>query len=527
MTDQVEEEATILSSSAKRDAKDWHGAHVDWPLAAAEPLPAATRGGVPGERRTAFAAWADAAVAALGHWLKRHQPIIQRVQWAVVGVYLLLVAVPAFLPLPGRAAHIWSNLTLLAQFCFWGLWWPLVLLSMVLVGRAWCGLMCPEGSLTEAVSRHGRGMAIPHWLKWKGWPFVAFSCTTIYGQMISVYQYPKPVLLILGGSTAGAMAIGYLYGRNKRVWCRYLCPVNGVFGLLAKLAPLHFNVDAEAWERARVHAPAGTPHAAHQKLAPINCAPLVAIRTMKGGSDCHMCGRCDGFRDAVTLQLRSPTREIVEAAGASPKPWETVLILFGLMGVAVGAFHWGASPWFIDVKQAAALWLIDHGLTWSLALQPPWWILTDYPDHSDMMTLLDGGVLIGYILATAVVMGGLLCLSLAATAHCAGPWSSAKAYWARFHHFAQALIPMAGCGVILGLSALTVTLLRNEGFALSFVSALRLAFLGGAATWSLYLAWKIAGFYGSSRFRQAAATTLFGSAVALGVASWLLLFFVW
>ncbi len=519
----AKQEATILSASAPSQAEDWHGTRVDWPVAAAD---AKGSGAVPvrrGVRRGIWSRpWRDAAVAALGDWLKRHQKVIQAVQWAVVGAYLILVAVPAFLPLPGHLAHLWSNLTLFAQFCFWGIWWPFVLLSMILVGRAWCGLMCPEGNLTEVVSRHGRGLAIPRWLKWKGWPFVAFSCTTIYGQMISIYQYPKPVLLILGGSTAGAIAIGYLYGRNKRVWCRYLCPVNGVFGLLAKLAPLHFNVDHEAWERARPNAVPAAANAAHQSFAPIHCAPLVAIRTMQGASDCHMCGRCSGFRGAVGLQLRSPTEEIVQIAGAQPRPWETVLILFGLMGVAVGAFHWSASPWFIDIKQAAALWLIDHGLTFLLAVQPPWWILTDYPDRNDMMTLLDGVVLVGYILATAVVMGGLLCLSLAAAVRCLGAWSAAK-----FHHFAQALIPMAGCGVVLGLSALTVSLLHNEGFSLGFVPALRLLFLAGAGGWSLYLAWKIAGLYSRSRFRQAAATTLFATSVGLGVASWVLLFFVW
>jgi polyferredoxin len=517
-----------LSSSANRKAKQWHGTRAAWPLSAALARATASPQALGGaSQRSALTVWRDNAVADLGQWLKRHQPLIQRVQWAVVLVYLLLVAVPAFLPLPDRLAHIWTNLTLLAQFCFWGLWWPFVLLSMILVGRAWCGLMCPEGSLTEAVSRHGKGLPIPGWLKWKGWPFVAFSCTTIYGQMISVYQYPKPVLLILGGSTAGALVIGYLYGRNKRVWCRYLCPVNGVFGLLAKLAPLHFNVDSEAWERSRA-APTAHRHTggdpAHHIFEPINCAPLVAVRTMKGGSDCHMCGRCDGFRGAVTLQFRSPAHEIVEIAGNHPKPWETVLILFGMMGVAVGAFHWGASPWFIDVKQAAALWLIDHGMTWVLAVQPPWWILTHYPEHSDTMTLLDGGVLIGYILATAVAMGALLSVSLAAAA---AVTASSRPFMARFHHYAQALIPMAGCGVILGLSALTVTLLRNEGFALGFVPTLRLALLGGAAVWSLSLAWKIAGFYGISRVRQAAATVLFSTAVTIGVLSWLLLFFIW
>lgn len=501
----------MFSSSAKRQAEDWQ-------TDAAWRRTPSFGGGTTG-RQPHFSERVHAAVGGLGHWLKRHQPAIQRVQWAVVGLYLLLVAVPAFLPLPQRTAHIWTNLTLFAQFCFWGIWWPFVLLSMVLVGRAWCGLLCPEGSLSEAASRRGRGLAIPAWIKWKGWPFVAFACTTIYGQMISVYQYPGPVLLILGGSTAGAIAIGYLYGRSKRVWCRYLCPVNGVFGLLAKLAPLHFAVDSNRWEQARLKAP---PVLGQPKPAPINCAPLVAVRTMKGAGDCHMCGRCDGFRDAVTLELRSPTQEIVTIAGANPKPWETALILFGLMGVAVGAFHWSASPWFIEIKQAAALWLIDHGASWVLTLQPPWWILTDYPDRNDVMTLLDGLVLVGYILATALVVGSLLCVAVAASVRAVGPWVSA-----RFHHFAQALIPMAGCGVILGLSALTVTLLRSEGFALGFVPALRLGLIGGAAAWSLYLAFRIAAVYTESRLRQGLAAVLFSGAVGLGAASWLVLFFVW
>ena len=274
-------------------------------------------------------------------------------------VYLVLVAVPAFLPLPGRLAHIFDNLTLFAQFAFWGIWWPFVLLSMVLVGRAWCGLFCPEGTLTEAASRFGRGHAIPRWITWKGWPFVAFAMTTIYGQMVSVYQYPKPALLILGGSTFGAIVIGYLYGRNKRVWCRYLCPVNGVFGVLAKLAPVHFRVDQEAWAVSRRSGNAG--------VRMVNCAPLVAIKTMRGASECHMCGRCSGFRGAISLSPRSPNDEIVHIAGAAPKPWESLLIIFGLMGIAMGAFHWSVSPWYVALKQAVAGWLVDHGVLWPLS----------------------------------------------------------------------------------------------------------------------------------------------------------------
>lgn len=450
-----------------------------------------------------------------GSFLRRNKAQIQRLQWVVVSIYLVLVATPAFLPLPEGTAHIWNNLTIFAQFAFWGIWWPFVLLSMILAGRAWCGIFCPEGTLTEAVSRYGKAYAVPRWLTWKGWPFVAFVCTTIYGQMISVYQYPKPVLLILGGSTLGAIAVGYLYGRNKRVWCRYMCPVNGVFGLLAKLAPVHFNVDHDAWVQSQ--------KSGVKKQQEVNCAPLVAIRTMKGGSDCHMCGRCSDFRGAVALAPRSPMTEVVDVAGQSSKPWETILIAYGLMGVAVGAFHWSASPWYIDIKEAIASWLIDKNIMWPLEWQPPWWLLTSYPEHNDTMTLLDGAVLVGYILATALVLGTFVMACVAIAAKTLGPWSSR-----RFHHLAQSLIPIGGCGVFLGLSGTTVSLLKADGFrADGPVAWLRGFCIAGAVLWSIWLAWRISGQAKNGLVRQLSATFLTGCAAAAGGASWIIYFWVW
>jgi polyferredoxin len=451
---------------------------------------------------------------AIGEGLRRHQQLIHIGQWTVVLIYLVLVAVPAFLPLPGRLAHIFDNLTLLAQFAFWGIWWPFVLLSMVLFGRAWCGLFCPEGKLTETASHFGRGHAIPRWITWKGWPFTAFAMTTIYGQMVSVYQYPKPALLILGGSTLGAILIGYFYGRNKRVWCRYLCPVNGVFGLLAKLAPVHFAVDQNAWALSRRTGNAG--------VRAVNCAPLVAIKTMRGASECHMCGRCSGFRGAISLSPRSPSDEIVHAAAEAPRPWESALIIFGLMGIAAGAFHWSVSPWYVALKQAAAGWFIDHGVLWPLNLQPPWWILTDYPAVNDQMTFLDGMILLAYIGATALVIGTAVSLCLWVAARSLGPKPGA-----RFHHFAQSLIPIAGCGVFLGLSAITVTMLRAEGLTLGFVTPLRVLLLAGAALWTVRLGWEIAGLTAASLFRRWAATLSVALAASIGVASWVMLFWVW
>jgi polyferredoxin len=467
-------------------------------------LPAA---GVP-DRRAALDAW----LARFGDGLRRHGWMIRAVQWVIVVVYAVLVIVPALLPLPGNAAHIWTNLTLAAQFAFWGIWWPFVLVSMVLVGRAWCGVLCPEGALSEFASRWSRGYAIPRWITWQGWPFLAFAGTTVYGQMTSVYGYPKPVLAVLGGSTVAAIAVGLLYGRNKRVWCRYLCPVNGVFAVLSKLAPVSFQVDRAAW--------AASPKPARGTAA-FNCAPLVPVKTMRGAGACHMCARCSGHRGAVRLALRSPNHEIVHVAGEEPSLDQTLLILFGLLALAVGAFQWSSSPWYVDAKQWAATWLIERGITWPLDHSAPWFVLTNYPDRNDVMTLLDGGLLLAYIGAATVVLGLALSGIVALATLSLGGWSLR-----RFHHLTQTLIPVAGCGVFLGLSALTVTFLRGDGIVIPYVAEIRAGLLAGASLWSVWLAWRVAGL-DAGGLRRVAASACIAGAAALSVANWVLLFWIW
>ncbi|MBR0564897.1 4Fe-4S binding protein [Azoarcus sp. L1K30] len=449
-------------------------------------------------------------LARLGDAMRRHRGWIVGAQWVVLLAYLFLVITPAVLPLPPSSAHLWDNLTLFAQFIFWGIWWPFVLVSMMLLGRVWCGVLCPEGFVSEQVSRIGLGRPVPRWLKWGGWPFVAFLGTTIYGQLVSVYQYPKAVLLVLGGSTVAAIAVGLVYGRNKRVWCRHLCPVNGVFGLLSRLAPIHFRTDRSAWD-------------AHggQRLIPINCAPLVDIRRMESAAECHMCGRCSGHRDAVSLVARMPGAEVAALDDRDADRWEVRLLVFGVIGTAIGAFQWSSSPWFVQAKLTLATWLIEHDAFALLGSDAPWWLLTHYPEANDVFTWLDGLLILAYIGAAALLIGGWITLWL----RIAGRLLKQAGAHLRL---AYALVPLGGAGVFLGLSALTVTLLAAEGYTLTSLPLIRGVLLAMATLASLVL-----GFIHVRRtpdggpLRQCAAWLAFASAAAGAVMPWVTMFYLW
>ncbi|MBI1891446.1 MAG: 4Fe-4S binding protein [Burkholderiales bacterium] len=440
--------------------------------------------------------------------MRRHRRIIVSVQWTVALVYGILIVVPALLPLPPRGAAILTNLTLFAQFVFWGIWWPGVIASMLLFGRAWCGLFCPEGALSEFASRHGLQKRIPRMIRWPGWPFVAFVLTTVYGQLISVYEYPKAALLILGGSTIAAMAIGFLYGPGKRVWCRYLCPVSGVFGLLARLSPVHFAVDRKVWDSC-----------ATRPIA-VNCAPLIDIKHMQSASQCHACGRCSGHRDAVRLAARSPNREIAGAFSENVSTPEGLLLVYGMLGIALAAFQWTASPLFVRMKQAVAEWLIAHDSFFLLQDSAPWWLLTHYPEAGDSFTWLDGASILGYILGIGLALGGLIhvCMLMGAR--------FAKTPRFDWKSLALTLVPMAATSLFIGLTMLTVTLLRSEGIVFAWMPYARASLLSGGTLWSMWLAFRQVAATRNPIWRSCLTWLCVALPCAVIDAAWYLVFFV-
>src|SRR3972149_4191118 len=105
-------------------------------------------------------------------------------------VFLVLIFIPAFLPFPSEDAAIFNNFTLAARFILWGLWFPLVLLSVVFFGRLWCGLLCPQGALSEYAGRRGFNKPIPRWERWEEAPDTFRTPRAEIGPWVGRRDYP-------------------------------------------------------------------------------------------------------------------------------------------------------------------------------------------------------------------------------------------------------------------------------------------------------------------------------------------------
>jgi polyferredoxin/CRP-like cAMP-binding protein len=155
--------------------------------------------------------------------------------WAVMMAVFVPVTIAGLIGPQGREDSITLNL-------FWAWWWPGYLFFFVFVGRLWCAV-CPFMITGEWVRRLSlwlfprQQLAWPtKWLnRWGAWLlWLGFVAIYLWEKLWDLphHAYLSAWLLII--IAAGAVICSIIY--ERRLWCRYLCPIGGMNGMFAKLA---------------------------------------------------------------------------------------------------------------------------------------------------------------------------------------------------------------------------------------------------------------------------------------------------
>lgn len=378
-------------------------------------------------------------VTRFGHAMKQNRSLISAIQWSMVSLYFFLLFAPLFFPESKSSPSIvfWSNLRILAVFIFWGIGWPLIILTTMVFGRIWCGILCPEGTLTETISHYGQHRSIPRWIRWESWPcmtFMIYTTAIIFSGAAYSHTATFTLLFLL---TLFAMLTGFLYGRSKRIWCLYLCPSNAVFSFLARLSPFYFYVDKQKWDQYKGPA------------EQINCAPLINIKRMKSNSACHACGRCSGYRNAVELATRMPGREILSEESKSTTTTQALTLLLGLAGIGTMTLLWAKKPFPLNAS---------FDSTYAIVL-----------------------LIVSIVLLQGSMLWILMWLSCKMS-------NTLKLSW---QQLALGIIPLAGTGLFLGLTISVFSFFQIASWGMLCIFVLQLIFLLIAFFFSFWLGWQL------------------------------------
>lgn len=143
-----------------------------------------------------------------------------------------------------------------------------VVLTLV-VGRVWCGWICPVGTVLDLYGPRGR-RGMPLKLRQVKY-YILFTVLflAILGSM--AFMYFDPITILIRGVTSvispalslvvalPLILILVLNLVERRFWCRYLCPLGGMIGLLSRFSWLKRKVkEVEGLQPCRMNCPAGT-----------------------------------------------------------------------------------------------------------------------------------------------------------------------------------------------------------------------------------------------------------------------------
>ncbi len=424
-----------------------------------------------------------------------HRRLIGFIHIGMLIMFTALIFIPPLLPAPSEEATALNNFTVFARFLFWGLWFPLVLLSTVLFGRIWCGVFCPQGAVSEYASKFGLNKRPPSLIRWEGTPVLSFVFVTVLGQLVGVRDYPLPAVEILGGTMALAGVVGFIYTRRHRTWCRYLCPIGLLLGIFSRMGMISFEEN--------------NSELTGNGFKKAVCPTFIGLAGKATGRHCIECFRCANYSSpgALALTFRRPGAEIENISRCSPSVYE-VFFLFGATGLALGAFHWQANPFYIAFKQSIGGLFLDLGLGDFISRSGPWWLMVNYPEAGEVFNRLDAVsitlfMLLGLVASTAVLF--------ALTAASAVLAYGRKINFSKITELGYIYAPIAMISIVLGLGQTLFQTLSALGLGAIFVKSIQAALFAGGGLWSLYLAYKLPGRWGLH---------LLSSTAGIGIVAW-------
>jgi hypothetical protein len=405
-----------------------------------------------------------------------------KIAWVHTGMFVFFLSVlflPLFLSEPTEADTALTHFTLTANYLMWGLWFPLVFLSVIFTGRSWCGLLCPMGAASEWANKRGLQRAIPAWVRWEGTPIVSFLIITVLGQTVGVRDHPEAIAEVFGGVLLAAIILGFVYGRKKRAWCRHMCPIGLLLGVFSRLGAVQFS-------------PKRKKSAVEGYTEKGVCPTMIQLSHKSESRHCITCFRCTNPSSpgGLDLKIHMPGKEVEQIRTHNPNIAE-IWFLFLAVGVSLGGFLWLVLPEYQTWRQDIGEWLIfEHEWYW-LGNSGPSWLMSVHPERREVFNWLDFFMISGFMTACMIFMTTILSITTSLAARLSGLFGGDMNQRKRFIELGYQYAPVAMVSLVIGLGAELFSPLANIGFSNTEISMVKMLLFITGLCWSLYLGYRI------------------------------------
>jgi high-affinity iron transporter len=221
------------------------------------------------------------------------------------------------------------------NFLLWVVWLPLLTVFTVLLGRVWCGALCPLRFVSDKardLGDHvfGRGTTTSSTLRLGFVLPLAFLLITFVVTTLRVQADARAGALLFLAVTGASAVVGFSFRRGT--WCRYVCPIGGWLARLARLSPVALRATPTSCATC-VDKPCLTDAAAPR------CPSFLNPSTLDSDRHCLRCWNCVAScplqQSSLKLGLRLPGSELVNPR--TRDLWEALFVA-SLLGMyaAVG-----------------------------------------------------------------------------------------------------------------------------------------------------------------------------------------------
>ncbi|MFZ5643650.1 MAG: 4Fe-4S binding protein [Bacillota bacterium] len=188
----------------------------------------------------------------------------------------------------------------------WVLWWPIIPLVFLLLGRFWCAV-CPFATLSDLVQKWvGLRRPVPVFLKKYGiWIIDAlFILITWADHVFGIVESPVGSGILLMMIITGVVFSGAFF--ERRTWCRYLCFLGGLSGNYSRAGALELRADGEKCKTCR-------DKYCYKGRGDVPGCPMFEVPgKMDSSAGCNLCGNCIKVceNNSVSIKARVPSKEL-------------------------------------------------------------------------------------------------------------------------------------------------------------------------------------------------------------------------